>query len=193
MANVHRTTSHTYPRISWCFAGPGKSWPIALVVSDMCEGVPRIYFTSQAFEIFPPCIHKVCEIYGNLSMDTCISHHIPHIHVGPLVVCRSFHPWAHILGGLWRGWRASICMDCSPCLSDHSYTSTRHAKRVPTNPWLFVPCITSHTYPMMAWWFINPTKSWPIASVVSDMDEGFPRVYFTSQAFEIFPMYPQGM
>ena len=78
-----------------------------------------------------PCIHKTCEMYDNPSMVTCTSDHIPHLPGDGLLVCRSrfIQPWAHILGGLWPGWRASLYMDCIPGSSDHSYASTRHEKK----------------------------------------------------------------
>ena len=96
-----------------------------------------------------PCIHTTCEIYGNPSIVTCTSHHIPHLTVDGLVVRISCQPLAHILGGLWPGWREPICMDCNTGLSDHSYTFTRPEKRVETCPWPLD--LVSHPTPP-CWW-----------------------------------------
>ena len=92
------------------------------------EGIP-VYVLHPRHVISFPSIHKICEMYGNPSMATCASHHIIHLHVDGLVFCRPSQPWAHILGGLWPGWRVSLYMDGSPGLSDHSYASTRHEKK----------------------------------------------------------------
>ena len=35
----------------------------------------------------------------------------------PSWFCRSCQTWANIFGGLWPGWRASLCEDCIPGLS----------------------------------------------------------------------------
>ena len=95
------------------------------------EGIP-VYVLHPRLVIPFPCVHKTCEMYDNPSMATCALYHIPHLPLDALVFCRPCRPcqpWAHILGGLWPGWRASLYMDGSPGLSDHSYASTRHEKK----------------------------------------------------------------
>ena len=126
----------------------------------------QVYVLHPMLVIPFPCIHKICEMHGNPSMSTSTSHHIPHIPVVVVILCRPCQPWGYILGGLMPRWRASLNMDCSPGLLDFSHASMRHVKIVATNPWPLVPHITSHTLPRMAWLFSNPAKSWPIALVV---------------------------
>ena len=42
-----------------------------------------------------------------LQKDDHMARHLP---VNGLVVRISCQPWAHILGGLWPGWRATLCI-----------------------------------------------------------------------------------
>ena len=112
-----------------------------------------------------------------------------------LVVSISYQTWSHILGGQWPGWRACRYIYYSPGLTNPTYALTRYKKRVAAHPWPLdlISNITSHTYMLMTWWFANPAKYWPIASVVCGLDGWHPSVCVTSQACEIFPMYSQDM
>ena len=60
-----------------------------------------------------PYIHKTSEMYGNSSMATGTFHHKIHLPGKGLVVYKSRKILAHILGGLWPGRWAFLCITIS--------------------------------------------------------------------------------
>ena len=140
-----------------------------------------------------PCINKTCWMGGNPSMTTCTSYQIPYLPGDGLVVYKSWKIWSRSFygfGGLWPGWKTSMCMYCIRDLSVLSYASTSHVKRVATHQWQLVPRITSHTSLELVWWFANPAESWPIIDLlVCGLDVRHPHVCVTFQACHTFPMY----
>ena len=66
------------------------------------EGIPIYRLQSRLVRSFI-CTCKPCEKYGDQSMATCTSHHIPHLPDDGLVVCRSYKILGHSFGGLWSG------------------------------------------------------------------------------------------
>ena len=57
-----------------------------------------------------PYINRICENGGNPSIATYTSHHIPYLHGDGLMVCKSCKIWSYSFGGLWFGWKTSMCM-----------------------------------------------------------------------------------
>ena len=123
-------TIHTSMWMAWWFCRSyqtwvhilGDLWPgwmRASLCMDCITGLSDLYNASRD-------MWHVCEpIHGHWS-----SHHNPHLPGVGIMVCKSCKTLTHIFGGMWPGWRASLCVSYIPDMWDRSYISTGHVKGV---------------------------------------------------------------
>ena len=125
--------------------------PTGLMNDQISSYITGLWYISHAFiwhakkvatHLLPLIHHILC--------------HNQHFRRDGLVVYRSCQTWAHILVGMWPGWRTSLCIDCTPGLSDLYRVPTWYVKRVATHPWhVVLPHVTIYTNLRVAWFFFS--------------------------------------